>query len=280
MRPRATFLSSAISSSSRSGLSAGPLIGRPARPSSERTRCTSAAAIRPARADNSVAITIPAAIASPCSHAPYPVPASMAWPKVWPKLSRLRTPDSRSSAATTPALSSQQRRTAWTRALRSRASYAALVNRGGKPGEIADHPAPERDDERIAAAARREQRVEGALEARPALRLLAVVEHDLSDARARRLERLSHAREIKRCHDLVGHHGRAAGGKMRRVQRRRIEDAGADVNRIGALAERYAEAFHCSSSFSSSSRASACTLWDPVSSTRSATPRYRASRSA
>src|SRR5258708_4700306 len=186
-------------------------------------------------------MTIPAAIASPWRHLPYPVPASMAWPKV--------------------------------RGRPLQQGNAGLVNRGGKPGQIADHPAAERDDERIAAAACCQQRVEHALEARPALRLLAIVEHDLDHARVCRLERLLHARQIKRRHDLVGHHGRAAGWKMRRVQRRRIEDAGADVNRIGALAGRYAEAFHCSSSLSSRSRASARTLWVPVSTTRSATPR-------
>ena len=55
---------------------------------------------------------MPAATASPCSQVPYPVPASMAWPKVWPKLSSARSPASRSSAATMRAFSSQLRRTA------------------------------------------------------------------------------------------------------------------------------------------------------------------------
>src|SRR2546430_13252317 len=61
--------------------------------------------------------------------------------------------------------------------------------------------------------------------------------------------------------------------------RSRIEDAAADVNRIGALAERYAEAFHRSSSFSSSSRASACTLWAPVSITDRKSTRLNSSHS-
>ena len=67
--------------------------------------------------------------------------------------------------------------------------HAALVDRGGKPGQIADHPAAERDDERIAAAARCQQRVEHALQARPALRLLAVVHNDLGHLRARCFKR-------------------------------------------------------------------------------------------
>ena len=52
-----------------------------------------------------------------------------------------------------------------------------------------------------------------------------------------------------------------------------VEKTAADMDRVGALAERYAEAFHRSSSLSSSSRASHCTLCAPVSMTTSATAR-------
>ena len=61
---------------------------------------------------------MPAATASPCSQVPYPAPASIAWPKVWPKLSSARLPDSSSSSATMRAFSSQLRRMAWARAPR------------------------------------------------------------------------------------------------------------------------------------------------------------------
>ncbi len=45
-------------------------------------RCVSAELNCPKRSDARAAITIPAATASPCNQLPYPISASMAWPKV------------------------------------------------------------------------------------------------------------------------------------------------------------------------------------------------------
>ena len=51
---------------------------------------------------------MPSATASPCSRRePNPVSASRAWPKVWPKLRRARSPSSRSSPATISAFIAQ-----------------------------------------------------------------------------------------------------------------------------------------------------------------------------
>ena len=65
---------------------------------------TSARLSQSRRADNSAAMYMPMATASPCSHVPYPAPVSMACPKVCPRFSRARWPLSRSSSATTSAL--------------------------------------------------------------------------------------------------------------------------------------------------------------------------------
>ena len=63
-------------------------------------------------------------------------------------------------------------------------SDAALVDRGGEAGQVADHAAAQGDDQAVAPAARGEQGVEHLLHALPALRLLAVGNHDLGNARA------------------------------------------------------------------------------------------------
>ena len=96
---------------------------------------------------------------------------------------------------------------------------AALVDRGGEAREIADHAAAERDDQRIAPAARAEQRVEHAVQRLPALACLAVGNDDLRDAR--RLAAPSSLSEIERRHHLVGDDGGAAAAEMRRIELRR-----------------------------------------------------------
>ena len=65
---------------------------------------------------------IPIATASPCSTPLYLVSASTACPKVWPKLSSMRSPASRSSRPTTPALMAQFRARKGNRISRSSAS--------------------------------------------------------------------------------------------------------------------------------------------------------------
>ena len=102
--PATTFLSRPISAIQRSKPSAGAPAGSPARAMSVARRSTSAESIRPRRRDTSAATTMPAATASPCSHCPYPIAFSIAWPNVWPKLSSARSPCSRSSAPTISAL--------------------------------------------------------------------------------------------------------------------------------------------------------------------------------
>ena len=77
----------------RSARAPGPRTGNPARfDSVAHPLDVVSAQWTHAAHDSSAAITMPAATASPCSQSPYPAPASMAWPKVWPKLSSARWP--------------------------------------------------------------------------------------------------------------------------------------------------------------------------------------------
>ncbi len=69
---------------------------------------------------------MPAATASPCSHCPYPIAFSIAWPNVWPKLSSARSPCSRSSAPTISALIRQLSWIACASAAGSRATSASI----------------------------------------------------------------------------------------------------------------------------------------------------------
>ena len=87
----------------------GASVGNPARATRSRSRSLTAASIIPKRQDRSAAMIIPKATASPCKYFSYPVAASMAWPKVWPKFKIARKLRSRSSRATTVALISQDR---------------------------------------------------------------------------------------------------------------------------------------------------------------------------
>src|SRR3954471_384216 len=149
--------------------------------------------------------------------------------------------------------------------------HAALVDGGGKAGEVAHDPAAEGDEQRVASAARLEQGVEHAFEHLPALGLFAVAHDDLGDPRA--FQALPEPGQVERRDHFVRHDGGAAPGEVGPVELRALEQPAADVNRVRALAQRYAERFHCSSSRSTRSRTRNCTLWAPVSTTRSATPR-------
>ncbi len=105
---------------------AGGRTGNPKRSSSETRRS------RPRTKSSSLA-TPRSARRAPCPPRPLrraascrsPTADSIAWPKVWPKLSSARTPDSRSSSATISALISHERRMAWASAPRVRGARAA-----------------------------------------------------------------------------------------------------------------------------------------------------------
>ncbi len=63
-------------------------------------------------------------------------------------------------------------------------SDAALVDRRGEPGQVADHAAAQGDDQPVPAEARGEQGVDHLLHPPPALCLLAIGNHDFGNARA------------------------------------------------------------------------------------------------
>ena len=99
-------------------------------------------------------------------------------------------------------------------------------------------------------------------------RLLAVGHDDLGDARA--LQGFLHLLEVKGSDDRVGDDCRGSSRQVLAIEIGAPDELGADMDGIRAAAEGYAEAFHRSPSFSISSRASASTVWRPVSTTRSA----------
>src|SRR5688572_11031211 len=155
--------------------------------------------------------------------------------------------------------------------------HATLVDRGGKAREVANHAAAQGNDQRVAAAASLQQIIEQAVEGLPALGLFAIGDDDLGNARA--VHCTPHSLEIDGRNPLVGHDRRGAARQVRAIELGCIENAGADVDRVGAAAEGYAERFHAVPSCSSRPRASTWTLWRAVSTTRSAISRYRGSRS-
>ncbi len=120
--PRFTFLSCEIRSINVSTGGTPPgtsftWVGKPTAARCADARAASAAAMRPFFAENSKASAIPSATASPCSsRSEKPQPASSACPKVWPRLSSARSPVSRSSRATMPALARQHTAIACSRA--------------------------------------------------------------------------------------------------------------------------------------------------------------------
>ena len=67
-------------------------------------------------------------------------PASSAWPKVWPRLSSARSPLSRSSRATTPALARQQTAMACSRAGSAGEDVLPVRFQPGEEGGVADQP--------------------------------------------------------------------------------------------------------------------------------------------
>src|SRR3990172_8207762 len=137
--------------------------------------------------------------------------------------------------------------------------------------KTAPNPATQGDDERIAAAVRREQGIEHAFEAGPALGLFTVLDQDRNRARhARLFERAGHALQIERRDGRVGHHRHLCRARGRRIQACIVQQARSDMDWVGAFAERYAERLHVPSRRSRRSFTSVCTLCLPVSTTRSA----------
>ncbi len=128
--PSRTFLSLPICANSRSAAlperpTAASSVGKPAAARWRRTRCASCPEARPRRTAKSKASTMPRATASPCRRrSPNPVSASSAWPKVWPKFNKARSPSSRSSAATIAAFIRQLTMTARVSAAGSRSQTA------------------------------------------------------------------------------------------------------------------------------------------------------------
>src|SRR5210317_10243 len=126
--PAWTFLSRWSAAKKRWYCSGGGRVGSPAASSSASIRGTALAGRLPTRTENCAAIIMPAATASPCSQRPYPWTASMAWPKVCPRLSNARIPCSVSSRATMSALISQLRVIACSRASVSRRNSAGSAS--------------------------------------------------------------------------------------------------------------------------------------------------------
>ena len=94
----------------------------------------------------------------------------------------------------------------------------------------------------------------------------------LSDARAGCFQCLAHASAVERQHDLVAEDGRSAA-QVWRVKLGAVDEAGAEVDRVGAAAEGYAEAFHRCESSSARLRVRDWMFCRPLSMTTSAIAR-------
>ena len=119
----------------------GATVGSPAAATSASTRKRSAAGSPHTRSESRDASSIPVPTASPCSHVPYPVAVSIAWPNVCPKLRSARSPVSRSSAATISALTRQLSWMACASASSSR-SRSARMFRSSQSKKAASRIAP------------------------------------------------------------------------------------------------------------------------------------------
>ena len=122
---------------------------------------------------------------------------------------------------------------------------AALVAGGGEARHVADHPAAQGDDEIVAREAVGDQRVDDARDGVERLVALAVGQHDLEERRGIRTARgrpsRLQARRMERSHDVVGDHrdlaGTARTAEQRTEQRGVAQQAVADEDRVGAVAE-------------------------------------------
>src|SRR5712692_9751210 len=158
--------------------------------------------------------------------------------------------------------------------------HAALIGGGGKAGQVPDHSAPESDESTVAPAALLEQRIEDRVERAPVLVFLPIGDHDADHLDPPAGEGAGEALHEKRRNRRIGHDGHFLLREARQNEIGSVEQPRADVDGVGALAERYAESLHASPNFASTCASNEPTLWRPVSITRSATSRYRGSRSA
>ncbi len=130
---------------------------------------------------------------------------------------------------------------------------AALIDRRGKAGDVADHTAAQRDDRGASLAAVLEQRIENRIERLPVLVVLAIGQDDAQRVDAGALQTRFKTLQIQRRHDLVGDDGGALLRQALDDQLGLLQNTRADVDRIAALAERDVQGAHV---FAPSSRTS------------------------
>ncbi len=94
----------------------------------------------PSFAENCAASVMPIETPSPWNRrSEKPVAASSAWPKVWPRLSSARSPVSRSSRETTPALARQEVAIACSRAEPPLKDVGMVLLQPGEEGFVTEH---------------------------------------------------------------------------------------------------------------------------------------------
>ena len=122
--------------------------------------------------------------------------------------------------------------------------HAALVDRRGETGEIADHAAAQRDDRGIALAALLDQGVKDLIERLPALVGFAVGQRDRDHADPAPFQRAPQRREIERGDGGVGDDHRPLLRQPLHDQLGPAEQARADVDRVAAAAQGDFEGQH------------------------------------
>ena len=157
---------------------------------------------------------------------------------------------------------------------------AALEARCGKSRQVAHHPAPEGHDCGIPSQAPGDRRVEQALERGQGLVLLPVgddvgVNLTIRESRADLVQ-------VERCDDVIGHHQHLPAVEVRGVQLAACQKLTPDENRVAAGSKVHRQRFHVVSASSRFwiSRTTCRAERRSVSTTVSATSRYRGSRSA
>ena len=108
--------------------------------------------------------------------------------------------------------------------------HAALVDRRGEAGEVADDAAAERDQRRRAFGAQLEQARQDVVQRRPVLVRFAVGhEHDLAANAARATSAALQRREVMRGDDGIGDDDRARGDAAAPAARRRAASSPAPI---------------------------------------------------
>jgi hypothetical protein len=122
--------------------------------------------------------------------------------------------------------------------------HAALVARRGEAGHVADHAAAQSDQRGLALGAVGQERIENQVQRLPVLVGLAVRQHHLRHRHPAGFQRRRQLRQIERRHRGVGHHHHALLRQMRQDQIGLGQQAGADVDGVGAVAEVDGEGLH------------------------------------